>query len=170
MNINNFINAHQNVLAFIVVILCVFVYIYFSRVINEEERKKRCGFIAVIYGCWILRKTVFSRSVRSSEINLNFLWSYRAWLYHQPEMFSQIYLNIMLYIPFGIFAEGVVSDQRKKDIIFPVIVGVLLSAVTEILQLTLKRGMFELDDIFNNTIGAVLGMLIVRYVDKKLKI
>lgn len=36
-------------------------------------------------------------------------------------------------------------------------IGVCSSFVIEFLQLTLKLGLFEFDDIFNNTIGMMLG-------------
>ena len=37
------------------------------------------------------------------------------------------------------------------------LIGVVCSAIIEILQLLLHRGLFEWDDIFDNTVGFLIG-------------
>lgn len=39
----------------------------------------------------------------------------------------------------------------------------------EILQLVTSRGLCEFDDVFHNMIGAIIGVVIVMVVGKKLK-
>lgn len=41
------------------------------------------------------------------------------------------------------------------------LVGLLVSLVIECSQLTLKRGVFDVDDLFNNSVGALIGGAIV---------
>ena len=43
------------------------------------------------------------------------------------------------------------------------LVGLLVSLVIECSQLIWSRGIFDVDDLFNNTFGALIGGLIVCY-------
>lgn len=61
--------------------------------------------------------------------------------------------NIILFIPIGILLP-----RKKRWLIFPF----LFSALIETIQLIFLRGTFELDDIFNNTLGAVIGWRMAR--------
>ena len=54
---------------------------------------------------------------------------------------------------------GLISDKYK--ILKALIVGLLVSLATEFSQLIWTRGVFDVDDLFNNSLGAVIGGLIV---------
>lgn len=48
------------------------------------------------------------------------------------------------------------------------LVGILLSGIIELLQLILCRGLFEFDDIFHNSIGCMIGCILIRRWLKKI--
>ena len=50
-------------------------------------------------------------------------------------------------------------DFKKKWMV-SVVVGLFLSATIEILQLVSHRGLFEFDDIFHNTLGTAVGVVL----------
>ena len=160
----NWMNAHQDGLAFIVV--CALVMLAYLM-------KKKARAMAVIgtaaYAIFILYKTVLSRSPRNSAVNLELGWSYRALINGEPGMFSQIYLNIMLFIPLGLFSGMFFLNKKKRSYLLPVAFGVILTVTIEFLQLTLQRGTFELDDIFNNTIGTIIGVFLAVIINRKTK-
>ena len=43
-----------------------------------------------------------------------------------------------------------------------VLIGFLCSVATEIIQLVFHLGLFEFDDILNNTLGCFIGLIIYR--------
>ena len=159
-NINNFTNAHQDLIAWVVVILLVFLIKICRNILDNFQLQKLVLILLVGYTVAIICKLLIFRSERFEEPNLDFLWSYRAIFSGKEGMLSQVSLNILLFIPVGFLATTAFLGKRKLRVILPFIVGITLTTVIESLQFFLYRGMFELDDIFNNTVGTVLGILI----------
>lgn len=50
-----------------------------------------------------------------------------------------------------------VAGSHKKKLMSTILSACLLSGVIEMLQLFLKLGFAEFDDVFDNTLGAALG-------------
>lgn len=71
----------------------------------------------------------------------------------------QILFNIALFIPLGLLAPRWFERLQKHVFRFPEFLkfAFLCSLGIEVTQLITKIGCFELDDLFNNTLGAVLG-------------
>ena len=67
----------------------------------------------------------------------------------------QIKANVLLFVPLGMLLN------KKALIIAPVI-----SLFIEILQLLMCRGVFDVDDIISNSIGAVIGFVIIWFCAK----
>lgn len=62
--------------------------------------------------------------------------------------------NIALFFPLGFL----LNDALKKASFWKVLMlSMFLSIAVESTQLVYKIGLFELDDIFNNTVGAMAG-------------
>lgn len=71
-----------------------------------------------------------------------------------------IFGNILAFTPFGILLPVVSPDNRKF-----INVGLLtlqFSFTIELLQLIFKVGIFDVDDLFMNTLGGILGYLIFK--------
>lgn len=81
------------------------------------------------------------------------------------ELLWENFWNVMLFIPIRCMVAGIL----KKHPWMGIIIGAVLSAVIEGYQLLAHRGLFEFDDIFHNTVGAVIGTvlyLILRRVSR----
>lgn len=91
------------------------------------------------------------------------------WLYHvsafdRARMIVEDILNIVLFIPIGIFTEGLLrSKGRNKSLLWCTILGFICSLLIEIAQLLTKRGFFDVDDLSMNLLGAVAGGAIYLY-------
>ena len=80
--------------------------------------------------------------------------------------FTQIILNVFLYIPMG-FLLPLIVPQWHNRVRFVSVIGFLCSLFTEIIQLVFHLGWFETDDLINNTIGTVIGVLIAKNTSKQ---
>lgn len=119
------------------------------------------GFIG--YSVWIFVSTVLSReSVEYYRYSFIPFWSYRTFFIGEENLLPEILSNILFFIPFGFFAFELKKIPTKQIILF----GFLFSCFIELMQLITKVGMFEFDDIFNNTAGTVLGVLCGMVLDK----
>ena len=75
--------------------------------------------------------------------------------------FWQIFLNILLFIPFGfILSCNLHIYRRPKHLFLPILLsGLLVSISVELLQYVTSRGFTEIDDVINNTVGSLIGWL-----------
>lgn len=67
---------------------------------------------------------------------------------------AQIILNVLLFVPIGIFGGGAIKRFKKV-----VLCGLTLTVVIELVQLVTKTGICSTDDAIHNTIGCALGYL-----------
>ena len=104
-NINNFTNAHQDLIAWVVVILLVFLIKICRNILDNFQLQKLVLILLVGYTVAIICKLLIFRSERFEEPNLDFLWSYRAIFSGKEGMLSQVSLNILLFIPVGFLAN-----------------------------------------------------------------
>ena len=70
-----------------------------------------------------------------------------------------IILNILMFVPIGFMMPLLIKKCERWYITY--LVGFCITLFIETLQLISKRGIFEVDDIVNNTLGCVIGYGIV---------
>lgn len=80
-------------------------------------------------------------------------------------VFSNLVGNVAIFMPFGFLLPSL--RPRKRKFIFTALLGFLLSLSVECVQLITRTGCFDVDDIFLNTVGGVLGYLIFALVQRK---
>lgn len=89
------------------------------------------------------------------------------YLYRHGQDVSGVYLdvigNIVMFVPFALFLF-VVFGLRRFDYIL--LFGFLLSVAIEITQFITGVGFPDIDDVIFNTFGAVLGILIIKGIDR----
>lgn len=78
----------------------------------------------------------------------------------RPEDLVQFLLNMMLFIPMGYLLPYVFRWFRAHVKIRPVGVCFLISFAVENMQLLFRRGLYDLDDLFSNTLGGLIGQLL----------
>ena len=139
-------------------------------VLHKEVKRKvqNCGLVFFIgYYLVVLCMTVFCRNVPdNSSINLLPFSAYQDYFNESGEVLKaismrEILINIYMFIPIGVF---VCICARWKRSIQMMVVCIVLSSLIEILQLLLHRGVCELNDIINNTIGALTGIVVAEIV------
>lgn len=137
----------------------------------------------VILGVYILAnlyETILFRSVKPDyKAEWELLWSYRKSLslpdgmmsllqgtvaVEYPKLLEEIILNILLYIPLGYLLPFIFTRLKPWQVI---LIAFVCSALTEISQLVFKIGMFEFDDMLNNTMGCAIGLLMYMCIVKR---
>ena len=83
--------------------------------------------------------------------------------------FKQITLNIILFIPFGYTLTAVLKEKGVHNLRTVLISGAVLSVSVETLQYITSRGYTELDDVINNTLGAVIGWWGYQHISKRVR-
>lgn len=76
------------------------------------------------------------------------------------ESLDQIYLNIVMFVPMG-YLLPYVSDWFRRNMRVRVIVACFLTSVLiENVQLVTKLGFYDVDDLFTNTLGGLIGQIL----------
>lgn len=132
-------------------------------IIQKKMKKKfnvrRVAITAVFicYSAIVLYATLLGRgSWYGGSVNLELFSSYKlAWYQFSETEWRNLILNILLFVPMGFLLPAVF---RKEDRFWKVyLTGFLVSAGIELVQFLWKRGVVEADDVFNNTLGTMIG-------------
>lgn len=126
------------------------------------------GYLVIVFGA-----TFLTRGNNYKEINLHLFSSYReAWNNMSDIIFSNIVLrnsilNILLFIPFG-FLLPIYSNKLKR--MYKVVpIGLAVTLIIEIVQYVTNMGIFEIDDVFNNTLGVLIGYCVFMIFNNLIK-
>ncbi len=114
-------------------------------------------YFAAVFGLTILCKFPSFRSYSLIPFNSyakNFEMG-NVWFFIQEA------LNIVLFIPFGFLVSF--KKKNPKQI---VLYGFLFSLLIEIIQLIVKRGSFDINDLMWNTLGTFFGVLLHNMIQK----
>ena len=119
-----------------------------------------CASAFVIYLLIVLYITIFSREPEERRIDMELFRSYKLLFIDKNDFYyTQIVCNIIMTVPFGILFP--VLNEKFRSVFLVFVSGFVFSLLIELAQYFSGRGLFEFDDLFNNTVGALLGYLIL---------
>ena len=140
-----------------------------------------CYMILLIY--FLFFSEEYGRDTIYSEykMNLQLFAEIRRYLVYRDiigwKLFAiNIIGNVVVFIPFGFLLPVMYREQRRtkvfrghylRSFFFVIFLGFTLSFGVETVQLVSKVGCFDVDDLFLNTVGVMLGYLCY-YICKKL--
>lgn len=119
--------------------------------------------VLILFFTFIVRETFEVRHVGSRGVMLiPFRELYSLFTAQNHSFyFWQIFLNILLFIPFGFMLSCYLYKYHRSQHLFLSILlsGLFVSVSVELLQYLTSRGFTEIDDVINNTAGAMIGWL-----------
>lgn len=86
-----------------------------------------------------------------------------AWNQYKDADWRNIILNIFMLVPFGFLLPYIANIFKKIG--WTTLAGIGFTLFIEMAQLLLKRGIFETDDLINNTLGVLIGYGFYRLAD-----
>ena len=108
------------------------------------------AYVAVFFSLAVL----FRESSDKCNIRLNL---FKDLLEPGPEGYKDLILNIVCFIPVGLLVGLLLEKHRLAKAL---LVGLLVSLTIEFSQLIWHRGVFDVNDLFNNALGAMIGGVI----------
>ncbi|MEG1457682.1 MAG: VanZ family protein [Acetivibrio sp.] len=123
---------------FIIYIACMAYFLFFSEDLNRTRGNYEYNLI------------LFKEIQRG-------IWCYTHGI--KPYFFLNVIMNVAAFIPFG-FILPIISPRKPKFINI-LVSGFELTLVIETIQLLLKVGCFDVDDMLLNTVGAVMGYFLL---------
>lgn len=140
-----------------------------------------CYMILLVY--FLFFSEGYGRTERYETYKYNFELFHEIKRYwnNQEQIGSILFLinlvgNVVVFVPFGFLVPVVYREQRKdvkyrghyfRAFVFVFLLGILFSFCIETIQLVTRVGCFDIDDLFLNTLGVVIGYIIY-YISKKI--
>jgi glycopeptide antibiotics resistance protein len=81
------------------------------------------------------------------------------WSYSRPDLLVENIMNVVVFIPVGLMLGSLL--RVKGSCLIVLLIGCSISVTIEALQFFLMRGFSEVDDVMHNTVGCLIGFLIV---------
>lgn len=136
--------------------------ILFAVVLTKIGKKRGLSVIRCIltiflffYLFTVCLSTIIGRPILAKRImNLSPFWSWKKMIGGNRYWFIMVAENILMLMPIGFFMPFI--NRSNKYFIKTVGLGFLFSLIIEILQYIFKVGMFEIDDLLNNTFGVFI--------------
>lgn len=156
--------------------LFLFGYFVVYRRLLKGTKKLKMSKVALISILFIYIVIVFGATIGDrmstdyKSLSMHLFSSYKdTWNNFSPGAWRNIILNILMFVPLGILFPLIFKNCRKYWITY--LLGLFFTLIIEVIQLISGRGIFEIDDIFNNTLGCIIGYGIVMifiscFVDK----
>lgn len=116
------------------------------------------GFFAMLLYATLLR---YSAGVASTNFHLFRVWR-DAWNACSLQNWLYALLNVAMFVPLGVLLP--LLHPRMKKWYRTMAAGFLCSLAVELAQLLLRRGIWDVDDLFCNTLGCLLGWCAVMVV------
>lgn len=129
----------------ILALAAVFIWGLLGRIVPRRVWKPVCGAAALLATVLVLWLTVWNRTPSEEHV---FTWAAA----YTNEFFREMFMNAVLYVPFGLAACGLIGP-------WGVLAGILLSVGVEAWQYATGAGLAQGTDVLCNTLGAAVGML-----------
>lgn len=147
---------------FIAGIFCIIYFVLYKKILHGTAvfplKKLAAAAVILCYLIVVLGATMLDRGAvwNHGRITLSLFLSYReAWYSFSIREWRNIILNICMFIPLGLLLPLYGKYWRKA--VFTYLTGLAFTLLIELAQLVFNRGIFELDDIFNNLLGTMIG-------------
>ena len=131
--------------------------VFFSRqatenyVVHTALFQDLAGSVQIDYGVLGFLKILFTEGISSALSHFRIVYI---------SGITQVYMNIMLFVPMGYLLPYVFGWFRERVKYRPACACFVISFATENLQLVTRRGFYDLDDLVSNTIGGILGQFL----------
>ena len=149
-----------------------------DRIKGNKHARQSLLLIGILYFIFILYVTCV-RGNRTGLGGFSFRFPLPFWKaivnHRYGPTTNRSLLNLILFVPFGYLVPVIYSSFRGNSVAKPkdnlkwwmtATAGFVCSFFIETAQFTFKIGVFELDDLIKNTMGAATGWLIWRLLDR----
>ncbi len=131
---------------------------------SEALKRNLAKLFLIEYTALIYCSTVICRNV---FIERKFEYT-PFWSYDRADLLVENIMNVWVFIPIGLLLGAAIINPRWAKVLA---IGCGISISIEFLQLALKRGFSEVDDVMHNTLGCMIGYglySLIRYGYEKL--
>ncbi|MFY0518499.1 VanZ family protein [Lysinibacillus sp. UGB7] len=156
------------IIIIVVEFLLIALYYFFYYRKQQTDRKKIqikkliLGALFIGYIVFVCELTIIGRGTSHYlQMNLHPFSGYiDAWKKYSLRDLQNCIFNILMFVPLGIFLPLIIAKTKEFKWLLLVVVSATLSIETY--QTLSGAGIFELDDLINNSLGGIIGYQLYR--------
>ncbi|WP_255505068.1 VanZ family protein [Lysinibacillus sphaericus] len=144
------------------ILISLYYFFYYRKQPSDRKKQIRIkklvlGAVFIGYIIFVLELTVFGRGTSHFlQMNLQPFSGYiDAWKKYSLRDLQNCIFNILMFVPLGIFLPLISSKFKKFKWLLLIVISATLSIETY--QTLSGAGIFELDDLMNNSLGGIMG-------------
>lgn len=124
--------------------------------------KLSTALLVIEYVLLIYCATVFFREY-SENVGHDFspFWSYEAIGNGRNDLLAENIMNVVVFVPVGLLLSCAPCRLKWRIVL---LIGFVISVSIETLQYIFHKGFSEFDDVFHNTLGCMIGIMIVAII------
>lgn len=151
------------------ILALVVLFIFLSLILKKKANhwyQRLITLSAFLYLLFIIVVTLVNRQItvgKYGRFQIIPFWSYYEAIMNNHYLWYEIFLNYLLFVPFGVLYYQILKVNPFKRTL---LIGIGVSITIEIIQFVFSIGLFELDDIIGNTLGCLLGILCGCFIKK----
>ena len=146
---------------FLLAVFLIGYFIVYRKIFKGQRKIKPARFLWwAVMACYLI--VVIGATLLSRGSNwmtgriMPLFYSYKdAWVDYSATSWRNIILNICMFVPLGFLLP--LGQKKLRKAWKTYLAGFLTTLFIELSQLILQRGIFEWDDLMDNTIGAMIG-------------
>lgn len=149
------------------ILIALYYFFYYRKQPSDRKKQIRIkklvlGAVFIGYIIFVLELTVFGRGTSHFlQMNLQPFSGYiDAWKKYSLRDLQNCIFNILMFVPLGIFLPLISSKFKKFKWLLLIVISATLSIETY--QTLSGAGIFELDDLMNNSLGGIMGYQLYR--------
>ena len=146
---------------FLLAVFLIGYFIFYRKIFKGQKKIKPARFLWwAVMACYmivVIGATLLNRGSNwMTEKIMPLFYSYKdAWVDYSATSWRNIILNICMFVPLGFLLP--LGQKRLRKAWKTYLAGFLTTLFIELSQLILQRGIFEWDDLMDNTLGAMIG-------------
>lgn len=154
-----FINLYQDIpqeaYKFLFAIFCVGACLFFVC----KRGKMKFRFFIVLLLIEYIFLLFYSTIIHRTTVAVKRYDFHPFWSYSRPDLLVENVMNVIVFIPIGLL----LAIAFKQMIWWKaLLIGCGISVTIEAFQFFLMRGFSEVDDVMHNTLGCLLGYILVK--------
>ena len=102
---------------------------------------------------------IFRATGEISKYDFHPFWSYKAIQDGRENLLAENIMNVIVFIPVGMILGSLL--KVKGSWLIALLIGCSISITIEALQFCFLKGFSEVDDVMHNTLGCIVGFMIV---------
>lgn len=151
-------------IAMMMLLACIVLFAAGYALVNNFRRiDKKMLVLFLLYLFVVGYITIYGRDGTSNDtsIRMEFAALRQALQTRSLEPLQHLWLNIVLFLPLGFFFP-LMEPKTLNHVSYVIPIGLMVSTLIETIQMVLRIGQCDVEDILGNTLGAFLGILLYK--------